>query len=128
MNFISRDVCDRLIRDTPEGVTAHVEIIAIRIKVLPDKRKEISQTIQSLVRETQNKSGCLSVEIYQVFENENEFLIVEHWATKQDVEAHQKSETFLVLQGAGVLMQEKPQITSYKVDSQDPEKPVAARL
>ena len=51
-------------------------LLIIRMKVLPEKRKELSQTIASLIGSLslRTEKGCLRCDFYQSMEDENEFL------------------------------------------------------
>jgi len=83
--------------------------------VRPEKRKELSQTLQSIVGQVRKESGCLHAGCYQVVESETEFLVVEEWATQQDSEDHLRSDIFTVLMGAGSLMRRPPEIVVHSV-------------
>jgi len=89
--------------------------ILVHMKALPSKRKELVQTVESLVAETQIKSGCLSACFYQRNADENTFLLLEQWSSPQTAEAHLGSDTFTVLLGAGSLMEEKPEVVIHRV-------------
>ncbi|MGW8187909.1 MAG: putative quinol monooxygenase [Desulfobacterales bacterium] len=90
-------------------------IIFIRIKVRPEKRKELSQTLQSIVEKMRKECGCLHAGFYQDTENDNEFLVVEEWATQKDSDRHLRSDIFTVLMGAGSLMRRPPETVIHTV-------------
>jgi quinol monooxygenase YgiN len=85
-------------------------IIFVRIDVRPEKRKELSQTLQSIVEQVRKESGCLHARFYQEVESETDFLVVEEWATQKDSEDHLRSDIFTVLLGSGSLMRRPPEI------------------
>jgi len=89
--------------------------IFIRITVRPEKRKELSQTLFSIVKQLRKESGCLHAGFYQDVENENRFLVVEEWATQKDSDNHLESDIFTVLMGAGSLMRRPPETVVYTV-------------
>ena len=91
-------------------------IVSIKIKVWPVKRKEILQTIHSILEEVQNSNGFVKSDLYQKVDDENEFLLIEEWATKKDSDAHMGSDIFTVLKGAGGLMIRPPKISINVVD------------
>jgi quinol monooxygenase YgiN len=80
------------------------------MKVRPEKRKELSQTLQSIVEQVRKESGCRHAGFYQAVENENDFLVIEEWATQKDSDEHLQSDIFTVLLGAGSLMCRPPEI------------------
>jgi quinol monooxygenase YgiN len=81
-------------------------MVTIRMKVLAEKRKELSQAIVSLIGALRTEKGCLSCEFCQGMENENELRILEEWDTRENLDSHLKSVRFRVLRGAMNLLQE----------------------
>jgi quinol monooxygenase YgiN len=90
-------------------------IIFARIKVRPEKSKELSQTLLSIVEKVGKESGCRHVGCYQDIENEKDFLVVEQWASQKDADDHLRSDIFTVLLGAGCLMCRPPEIVIHTV-------------
>jgi quinol monooxygenase YgiN len=84
--------------------------------VRPEKRKELTQTLLSIVEQLRKESGCLHAGFYRNGENEEDFLVVEEWATQQDSDDHLRSDLFTVLMGAGTLMRRPPEIVMHTVD------------
>ena len=90
-------------------------IIFAKIKVRPEKRKELSQTLDSIVEHVRKESGCLHAGFYQDVENENDFLVAEEWESQKDSDDHLRSDIFTVLRGAGCLMSRPPEIVIHTV-------------
>jgi quinol monooxygenase YgiN len=90
-------------------------IIFIKINVRPEKRKELSQTLLSIVEQVRKERGCLHAGFYQSGENETDFLVVEEWETQKDSDDHLRSDLFTVLMGAGTLMHRPPEIIIHTV-------------
>ena len=78
----------------------------IRMKVLSEKRMELSQTIASLIGSIRMEKGCNRCDFYQSIEDENELLLLEEWDTQENLMTHLKSEHFKVLRGAMNLLKE----------------------
>ncbi len=91
-------------------------IILIKMKVLPVKRRELLQTISSIVEQVRNESGCLKAVFFQNVEDDNELLLIEEWSTRKDSDAHLDSDLFTVLKGAEGLMRQPPEIVISAVD------------
>jgi quinol monooxygenase YgiN len=91
-------------------------IIFVRMKARPEKRKELSQTLHSIVGQVRKESGCLHSGFYQNGEDENDLLVIEEWATQKDSDDHLKSDIFKVLIGAGSLMRRSPEIVIHTVN------------
>jgi quinol monooxygenase YgiN len=83
--------------------------------VRPEKRKELTQTLHSIVKQMRKESGCLRAVFYQDADNEEDFLVVEEWATQEDADDHLQSDIFTVLMGAGCLMTRPPEIVIHTV-------------
>ncbi|MEJ2392877.1 MAG: antibiotic biosynthesis monooxygenase [Gammaproteobacteria bacterium] len=90
-------------------------IIFVRISVRPEKRKELMQTLHSIVEQVRKESACLHSGFYQDVDNEEDFLVVEEWATQVDSDNHLRSDIFTVLMGAGCLMRRSPEIMIHTV-------------
>lgn len=81
-------------------------LVILRMKVLAEKRKELSQTIASLIGSLRTEKGCWRCNFYQSMEDENELCVLEEWDTRENLNRHMKSERFKVLRGATYLLQE----------------------
>ena len=81
-------------------------LVIIRMRVLAEKRKELSQTIASLVGSIRTEKGCQRCDFCQSMENEIELFLLEEWDTEGNVKGHLQSERFRVLRGAMNLLQE----------------------
>jgi quinol monooxygenase YgiN len=90
-------------------------ITFVRMSVRPEKRKELSQTLLSIVEQVRKESGCLHAGFYENVDNETDFLVVEEWATQKDSDDHLRSDIFAVLLGAGTLMHRPPEIVIHTV-------------
>jgi len=81
-------------------------LVIMRMKVIPEKRLELSQAIVSLTRAIRTKKGCRRCDLLQSLGNENELCLIEEWDPPEDFGAHLKSVHFKVLRGAMNLLQE----------------------
>ena len=91
-------------------------IIFIKIKARPEKLKELTQTLLAIVEQVRKESGCLHSGFYQDLENEDDFLVVEEWATQKDSDDHLRSDLFTVILGAGSLMHAPPEVIIHTVN------------
>ena len=76
------------------------------MKVLSEKRMELSQTIFSLIGSIRKEKGCRRCDFCQSMENENELCLIEEWDTQKNFKSYLKSGHFRVLRGAMNLLQE----------------------
>ena len=99
----------------PFANTIFMILVIIRMRVLAEKRKELSQTIASLIGSIRTEKGCRRCNFFQSMEDENELCILEEWNTEGNLKGHLKSERFRVLRGAMNLLQERYEIMSHTV-------------
>ena len=90
-------------------------LVVIRMKVLSEKRLELSQTIALLIVSIRTERGCRRCDFCQSMENENELCLLEEWDTQENLKNHLKSERFRVLRGAMNLLQEPYEIMFHPV-------------
>ena len=81
-------------------------LVIIRMKVLPEKRMELSQTIALLIVSIRTEKGCQRCDFCQSTEDENDLWLLEEWDTQESLKSHLKSERFRVLRGAMTLLKE----------------------
>jgi quinol monooxygenase YgiN len=81
-------------------------LVIIRMKVLSEKRMELSQTIALLIVSIRTEKGCQRCDFCQSTEDENELWLLEEWDTQENLKNHLKSGRFRVLRGAMNLLKE----------------------
>ena len=81
-------------------------LVIIRMKVLSEKRLELSQTIALLIVSIRTEKGCKRCDFCQSTEDENKLWLLEEWDTQDNLKSHLKSGRFRVLRGAMNLLQE----------------------
>jgi quinol monooxygenase YgiN len=74
------------------------------MNVLPEKQKEVLQTLISLIGLQGKASGCLSYGIFSDIKDKNAFNLISQWETRQDLEHHVKSDIFSILLGTKSLL------------------------
>jgi quinol monooxygenase YgiN len=89
------------------------------MNVRPEKRKELRQTIRSIVDEVRKENGCVDSTFYQNSENENDFFLVEEWETRQALNDHLRSARFTVLMGARSLLSRPQEIMIHSVSESE---------
>jgi quinol monooxygenase YgiN len=89
--------------------------VIIRMKVLPEKRMELSQTIVLLIGSIRTEKGCNRCDFCQSIEDENRLFLLEEWDTQENLKGHLKSERFRVLRGAMNLLREPYEMVLHTV-------------
>ena len=85
-------------------------LVTIKMKVSPDKRTELLQTVSALISSTRQERGCITHNFYQDVQDENSFNLIEEWQTQDDLDNHLQSDNFGILLGAMNLLSEPPEI------------------
>jgi quinol monooxygenase YgiN len=81
-----------------------------RITVRPEHRKELCQTISSLIDPVKSEKGCLTYRFYEEAGDENTFVLIGEWETPDAWNSHLKSDNFAVLLGSINLLCNRPNI------------------
>ena len=79
-------------------------IVRITMNVLPEKHKEVMQTLLSIVEPAVKTKGCLSYEVFRDIEDKHVFNMIEEWESREDLDRHIQSEIFGVLLGTKSLL------------------------
>lgn len=79
-------------------------IIRTTMNVLPEKQKEVRQTLLSLTERPGEGSGCLSFGVFADIENENVFNLISEWKSRRHLDHYMRSERFSVLLGTTSLL------------------------
>ncbi len=81
-------------------------IILIRtiMNVLPEKQKEVLQTLLSLIEPSEKEAGCLNYGVFSDVEDKNVFNVISEWENRQHLDQHIKSDRFSVLLGTKSLL------------------------
>ena len=85
------------------------------MNVLPEKQKEVLQTLISLIEPGGNEKGCLIYGIFCDIENQNIFNLISEWKTRQHLDHHMKSDRFSVLLGTKSLLSEPLKVQIFTV-------------
>jgi quinol monooxygenase YgiN len=96
-------------------------IVRITMNALPDKRKEVMQTLLSMIETAGQESGCLSYEGYCDLEDEFAFSLIGEWAAREDLNRHIRSERFSILLGTKSLLSQPLSITIHTVSHSEGE-------
>jgi quinol monooxygenase YgiN len=90
----------------PFATTIPMIQVVIRMKVLSEKRMELSQALASLIGSIRTDKGCNCCDFCQGVEDENRLFLLEEWDTEENLMNHLKSGRFKVLRGAMNLLKE----------------------
>ena len=101
-------------------------IVRITMNALPDKQKEVMQTLLSMIETAGQEKGCLSYDGFCDLEDDFAFSLVGEWATREDLNRHIRSERFSVLLGTKSLLTQPLGIAIHTVSLSEGEDVVRA--
>jgi quinol monooxygenase YgiN len=90
-------------------------IVRITMNVRPEKRKEVMQTLLSLIEPMRQEKGCLDYHVFQNIEDENSVSIIEEWKAREDLDRHMRSDRFGILLGTKSLLKDKQRILIHTI-------------
>ena len=82
----------------------------IKMKVPPDKQKEVLQTFKAILGPIRREQGCISCNCYVDVEAEDIIFFREEWQTREELNTHLRSVHFGVLIGTMKLLIKEPDI------------------
>jgi len=94
-------------------------VVRITMSVLPEKQKELLQTLLSLIVPMEKEAGCLGYAAFCDIENKNLLTLLEEWQTRKHLDHHLKSEMFGVLLGTRSLLSGSHGIHIYTVQQSE---------
>ena len=90
-------------------------IVRITMNVLPEKQKEMVQTLLSMIGIMKKAAGCRSYVLFSNIEDKNLLSLFGEWKTRKDLDNHLKSEIFSIFLGTKCLLKEPASIHIYTV-------------
>jgi quinol monooxygenase YgiN len=76
------------------------------MNVLPQKQKEVLQTLLALLQQSETERGCLSYGIFSDIEEEDIFNLISEWENRQYLDQHMRSDRYSILLGTKSLLSE----------------------
>lgn len=90
-------------------------IIRISMEALPEKQKEVVQTILSLMASMEREAGCLSYALFCEMKDKNLLCMIEEWESREKLDSYLKSDVFGVLLGTKSLLRQAHSIQIHTV-------------
>ena len=72
-------------------------VVKITMNVLPEKQKELVQTLVSMTGSMEKEAGCLSYALFCDMKDKNRLCVLEEWENREKLDHHLSSEMFGVL-------------------------------
>jgi quinol monooxygenase YgiN len=90
-------------------------IIRTTMKALPEKQKEVMQTLLSMSGPMRKEEGCLGYDVSCDIEDKSVFSLFEVWENRESLEDRLRSDRFGVLLGTKSLLKEPLKIGIHTV-------------
>jgi len=90
--------------------TSNEIISTVRFTFRPENRKELCLTISSLLDLIKGEEGCCGYRFYVEAGDQNSFLLIGKWETREAWDHHLKSDNFAVLWGSLSLLADRPDV------------------
>jgi quinol monooxygenase YgiN len=74
------------------------------ISVRPENKKELCLTVASLLNPIRRETGCIAYRFYAEAGDENSFLLLGEWESREALNQHLESKNFAVLMGSITLL------------------------
>jgi quinol monooxygenase YgiN len=91
-------------------------VVRITMNALPEKQKEVVQTLLSMIGPMEKVQGCLSYSLLSDMKNHNLLSVLEEWEDRENLNHHFKSDIFGVLLGTKSLLCHPHGIHIYTVE------------
>ena len=85
-------------------------LATLRMIVRPESRSDFLETMRGMLEPARVERGCLSYRLYEDVENRNAFVLLEEWATQEDLERHLAKDNQRRLLALMDLLSEQPQL------------------
>ena len=92
-------------------------IVMLHLKVAPEKRMQILETIRSMIGPTSAQPGCLHCDFLSSTQNDDILVLLEKWESQETLNQHIKSEEFRKVLAAMDTACEPPDLSFYEIDS-----------
>ena len=87
----------------------------ITMNVLPEKQKEVLQTLSSMLETSDREDGVLSYGIFRDIKDSRVFNLISEWTSRPDLDRHIRSDRFGVILGIKSLLEEPMAIRLHTV-------------
>jgi quinol monooxygenase YgiN len=90
-------------------------VLRMTIAVLPEKQREVMQTLVSMIGPTGKEAGCPSYDVFCDIEDPNRFSMLGEWESREALDHHIVSQRFGALLGIKALLDTPIKIQIYTV-------------
>src|SRR4030067_3624652 len=84
--------------------------VTLKMTVRAEKRMNFLETMRGMLEPARVERGCLSYCLYEDVESRNAFVLLEEWATQEDLERHISKDNEQRLLALMDLLSEQPEL------------------
>jgi quinol monooxygenase YgiN len=84
--------------------------VTLRMIIRPEKRSNFLETMRGMLEPARVERGCLSYCLYEDVEDRNAFVLLEEWATQEDLESHIRTDNQRRILALMDLLSEQPDL------------------
>ena len=85
--------------------------LKITFNVLPEKYKELEQTLLSMSSDLYKISGCKQADLWRDSKDENRLYMVSQWENREKLDAFLRSDKLSALMGTKILLKTLPSVS-----------------
>jgi len=93
-----------------------VTVLTARVTARPSERRELAQALLTWAAAARREAGAVMSNVYEDVEAPAVFGLVAEWKSREDLEAHLRSEGFSVLMGALELLGDPSRLAITRMD------------
>ncbi|MFA4920448.1 MAG: putative quinol monooxygenase [Thermodesulfovibrionales bacterium] len=82
----------------------------LKMIVQPERRSDLLETMRGMLEPARVERGCLSYRLYEDVEDINAFVLLEEWATQEDLKRHISKDNQRRLLALMDLLSEQPEV------------------
>ena len=91
-------------KEKMDDIPNQTVMVKLTMQVVPEKRKELLQTLWEMIELTRKEQGCISHGAYRNLEDENNFILLEEWQSREYLQSRFQTDQFSALLGALTLL------------------------
>ena len=85
-------------------------LVTLKMIVQPKRRSDFLEAMRGMLEPVRVERGCLSYCLYEDVEDRDTFILVEEWATQEDIERHISKDNQRRLLALMDLLSEQPEL------------------
>jgi quinol monooxygenase YgiN len=90
-------------------------VLRMTFAVLPEKQREVMQTLVSMIEPAGKEAGCCSYDVFCDIEDQNRFSMLGEWESREALDRHIVSHRFGALLGIKTLLDSPINIQIYTI-------------